>query len=58
MRGELSGCTEDLKDMGLLLLSYFDEKEDTMFVYVEDTCLAGKVQMDQLPLTPTIVVCG
>ncbi|KAK0152046.1 hypothetical protein N1851_006572 [Merluccius polli] len=58
MRGELSGCSEDLKDMVLLLLSYFDEKEDAMFVYVEDTCLAGEVQMDQLPLTPTIVVCG
>ena len=58
MRGELSGCSEDLKDMVLLLLSYFDEKEDAMFVYVENTCLAGEVQMDQLPLTPTIVVCG
>ncbi|XP_030284809.1 uncharacterized protein LOC115588357 [Sparus aurata] len=58
MRGELSGFSEDLKDMVLLLLSYFDEKEDAMFVYVEDTCLAGEVQMDQLPSTPTIVVCG
>ncbi|KAG5263565.1 hypothetical protein AALO_G00266190 [Alosa alosa] len=58
MRGEQSGCSEDLKDMMLLLLSYFDEKEDAMFFYVEDTCLAGEVQMDQLPLTPTIVVCG
>ncbi|KAI9525229.1 hypothetical protein NQZ68_009909 [Dissostichus eleginoides] len=42
MRGELSGCSEDVKDMVLLLLSYFDEKEDTMFCYVEDTCLAGE----------------
>lgn len=42
----------------LLLLSYFDEKEDAMFVYVEDTCLAWEVQMSQLSLTPTIVVCG
>jgi len=58
MRGELSGCSEDVKDMVLLLLSYFDEKEDTMFCYVEDTCLAGEVQMDQVQLTPTIVVCG
>ncbi|KAI9541828.1 hypothetical protein NQZ68_026289 [Dissostichus eleginoides] len=47
-----------VKDMVLLLLSYFDEKEDTMFCYVEDTCLAGEVQMDQVQLTPTIVVCG
>lgn len=58
MRGEVSGCSEDLKDMLLLLLSYFDEKEDAMICYVEDTCLAGEAQMDQVPLTPTIVVCG
>ena len=58
MRGELSGCSEDVKDLVLLLLSYFDEKEDVMFCYVEDTCLAGGVQMDQVRLTPTIVVCG
>ncbi|XP_035982663.1 uncharacterized protein LOC118557208 [Fundulus heteroclitus] len=58
MRGELSGCSEDLKDMVLLLLSYFDEKEDAIFCYVEDTCLAGEVHMDRVPLTPTIVVCG
>ncbi|KAL7826633.1 hypothetical protein AOLI_G00318420 [Acnodon oligacanthus] len=44
--------------MVLLLLSYFNEKEDVMFSYVEDTCLAGEVQMDQVQLTPTIVVCG
>ncbi|XP_066504840.1 uncharacterized protein [Hoplias malabaricus] len=56
--GEVSGCSEDIKEMVLLLLSYFDEKEDVMFCYVEDTCLAGEVQMDQVPLTPTIVVCG
>ncbi len=58
MRGELSGCSEGLKDMVLLLLSYFDEKEDAMFCYVGDTCLAEEVQMDQVPLTRTIVVCG
>ncbi|XP_034149423.1 uncharacterized protein LOC109615597 [Esox lucius] len=58
MRGELIGCSEDVKEMVLLLLSYFDEKEDVMFCYVEDTCLAGEVQMDQVHLTPTIVVCG
>ncbi|XP_055358744.1 uncharacterized protein LOC114841933 [Betta splendens] len=58
MRGELSGCSEELKEMLLLLLSYFDEKEDGMFYYVEDTCLAEEVQMDQVHLTPMIVVCG
>ncbi|KAK0155759.1 hypothetical protein N1851_001744 [Merluccius polli] len=52
-RRELSGCSEAVKEM--VLLSYFDEKEDTMFCYVEDT---GEVQMDQVHLTPTIVVCG
>lgn len=57
-RGELNGCSEDIKEMVLLLLSYFDEKEVAMFWYVEDTCLAGEVQLDQVPLTPTIVVCG
>ncbi|XP_041857249.1 uncharacterized protein LOC121650031 isoform X2 [Melanotaenia boesemani] len=57
-RGELSGCSEDIKEMVLLLLYYFDEKEEAMFCFVEDTCLAGEVQMNQVPLTPTIVVCG
>lgn len=56
MKGEVSGCSEDLKDMLLLLLSYFDEKEDAMIFYVEDTCLAGEAQ--KVPLTPTIVVSG
>ncbi|KAL6466697.1 hypothetical protein MHYP_G00245010 [Metynnis hypsauchen] len=58
MKGELSGCSEDVKEMVLLLLSYFNEKEDVMFSYMEDTCLAGELQMDQVQLTPTIVVCG
>ena len=31
MRGELCGLSEDVKEMVLLLLSYFDEKEDAMF---------------------------
>lgn len=57
VRGELSGCSEDVKEMVLLLLAYFDERENVMFSYVEDTCLAGEVQMDQVHLTPTIVVC-
>ncbi|KAL1246706.1 hypothetical protein QQF64_034363, partial [Cirrhinus molitorella] len=58
MRREHTGPSGDLLEMVLLLLSYFDEKEDVMFTYVEDTCLAEEVQMDQVPLTPTIVVCG
>ncbi|XP_050960132.1 uncharacterized protein LOC127161407 [Labeo rohita] len=58
MRREHTGPSGDVLEMVLLLLSYFDEKEDVMFTYVEDTCLAEEVQMDQVPLTPTIVVCG
>ncbi|KAK7922337.1 hypothetical protein WMY93_009239 [Mugilogobius chulae] len=48
IRGQQSGCSDDFKDMVLLLLSYFDEKEESMFFYVEDT----------LPLTPAVIVCG
>lgn len=58
MRGEHTVSSEDVTQMVLLLLAYFDEEEDVMFHYVEDTCLAGEVDMDQVPLTPTIVVCG
>lgn len=57
-REGLSGCSEDTEEMVLFLLSSFDEKEDTMFCYVDKTWLAGEVQMDQGHLTPTIVVCG
>lgn len=58
MKEQLSGCSEDVKEMLLLLLSYFNEKEDAMFYYVEDTCLAKEVLMDKVNLTPTLVVCG
>lgn len=44
--------------MVLLLMAYFDEREEMMLCNVEDTCLAGEVQTDKLPLTPTIIVCG
>ncbi|XP_063054121.1 uncharacterized protein LOC134468409 isoform X2 [Engraulis encrasicolus] len=55
---EHTGPSDKVLEMVLLLLSYFNEKEESMFTYVEDTCLADEVQMDQLPLTPNIVVCG
>ncbi|XP_029967518.1 uncharacterized protein LOC115402957 isoform X1 [Salarias fasciatus] len=59
LRGaELSGCSEDVKEMVLLLMAYFDESEENMLANVEDSCLAGQVQIDKLPLSPTIVVCG
>lgn len=38
MRGRQSGCSDDVKEMLLPLLSYFDEKA-SMFFYVDDTCL-------------------
>ncbi|XP_049437718.1 uncharacterized protein LOC125892035 [Epinephelus fuscoguttatus] len=59
LRGaELSGCSEDVKEMVLLLMAYFEEREEMMLSNVEDTCLAGEIQMDKLPVTPTIIVCG
>ncbi|XP_056455482.1 uncharacterized protein LOC130389639 isoform X2 [Gadus chalcogrammus] len=58
MRGQQSGCSDDVKEMLLLLLSYFDENEESMFFHVEDTCLAEEVQLEQVPLTPTVIVCG
>nr|XP_055065064.1 uncharacterized protein LOC129447378 isoform X4 [Misgurnus anguillicaudatus]XP_055065065.1 uncharacterized protein LOC129447378 isoform X4 [Misgurnus anguillicaudatus] len=58
MRGQIEGCSEDIKDLVLLLLAYFDEKEEMMFHYVEESCLVEDVQLDKLPATPCIVVCG
>ncbi|KAJ8356915.1 hypothetical protein SKAU_G00197090 [Synaphobranchus kaupii] len=58
LRGQLEGCSEDVKDMVLLLLPYFDEKEENLFHYVEDTVLAEEVQVESLPVTPCIIVCG
>ncbi|XP_076875209.1 uncharacterized protein LOC143525314 isoform X2 [Brachyhypopomus gauderio] len=58
LRGQLEGCSEDVKDMVLLLLSYFREKEETLLHYVEETCLAHEVQVESLPVTPCIIVCG
>ncbi|XP_076581875.1 uncharacterized protein LOC143317885 [Chaetodon auriga] len=57
MMGEQAVSTQ-VTEMVLLLLAYFDKRDDVMFHYVEDTCLAGEVVMDRVPLTPTIVVCG
>ncbi|KAL2096062.1 hypothetical protein ACEWY4_008210 [Coilia grayii] len=58
IRGQQSGCSDDVKEILLLLLSYFDEKEESLFSYVEDTCLAEEVQLEQVLLTPTLIVCG
>lgn len=58
MRGQESGCSDDVKEMLLLLLSYFDEKEESLFFHVDDTCLAEEVQLEQVLLTPALIVCG
>ncbi|RXN38228.1 hypothetical protein ROHU_001312 [Labeo rohita] len=58
LRCQPEGCSEDLKDVVLLLLAYFDEKEEVMFHYVEESCLAEDVDVDKLPATPCIIVCG
>lgn len=58
LRGRKEGCSEDLKDMLLLLLCYFDEKEENLFHYVEETCLPNEVDVESLPVTPCIIVCG
>ncbi|XP_037554240.1 uncharacterized protein LOC119430829 [Nematolebias whitei] len=57
LRGQQSGCSEDVKEMVLLLLNYFDEKE-SMFFYVDETSLAEDVQLEQVAVTPAIIVCG
>ncbi|XP_043955131.1 uncharacterized protein LOC122821358 [Gambusia affinis] len=58
LKGELDGYSEDVKELMLLLLCYFNENEEAMFFCVEDTCLAEEVQMENVSLTPTIIVCG
>lgn len=57
-RGPDSGCSDDVKEMILLLLTYFDEREETLFCYVEDTCPPEEVELENLPLTPAVIVCG
>lgn len=58
MRGQQSGCSDGFKEMILLLLSCFDEKESSMFFHVENPCLAEEVQLERVPLTPSIIVCA
>lgn len=57
-KGQLDGCSEDIIQMVLLLLAHFGEKEEDLFHCVEETCLAEEVQMEKLPPTPCIIVCG
>ncbi|KAL1268602.1 hypothetical protein QQF64_033965 [Cirrhinus molitorella] len=55
LRGQRNGCSEDVTDMILLLLSYFDEKEELLLHYVEETSLAKDAELENLPVTPFCV---
>uniref|UniRef100_A0AAY4B042 Uncharacterized protein n=1 Tax=Denticeps clupeoides TaxID=299321 RepID=A0AAY4B042_9TELE len=57
-RGRSSGCSEELVEMVLLLLAHFGEKEERLFHCIEMTSLPGEVQMENVPPTPCIIVCG
>lgn len=56
--GQSTGCSGEVIQMVLLLLAHFDEKEEHMFHFVEKTSLAEEVQMDGVPPTPCLIVCG
>ena len=47
-----SGCSDDVIEM--LLLSYFEE--ESMFLHVKARCLAEEVHLEQVLLTPTVIV--
>lgn len=57
-RSQSSGCSEELIEMVLLLLAHFGEKEEHLFLYIEKTSLAEEVQMENVPATPCLIVCG
>lgn len=42
----------------LLLLAHFKDKQEKMFVHVDDTAIASEIDTTKLPETPCIVVCG
>ncbi|XP_039622795.1 uncharacterized protein LOC120537715 [Polypterus senegalus] len=54
-RGQLEGGSKDVKDMVILLLAYFEERQEVMFHHVEESFLAEDV-VDKLPVTPCIIV--
>ncbi|XP_034039436.1 uncharacterized protein LOC117522160 [Thalassophryne amazonica] len=57
-RGYSTGCSEEVIQMVLLLLAHFNEKEEHLFHFVEKTTLAEEVQMETVPPTPCLIVCG
>lgn len=58
LRGHIEGCSEDVKDMVLFLLAYFGDKEENLFHYVDQTCVAKEVPVERLPANLCIIVCG
>ncbi|XP_040894564.1 uncharacterized protein LOC121182230 [Toxotes jaculatrix] len=57
-RGHSTGCSEEVIQMVLLLLAHFDEKKEHLFQFIEKTSLAEEVQMENVPPTPCLIVCG
>ncbi|XP_024908468.1 uncharacterized protein LOC112486333 [Cynoglossus semilaevis] len=57
-RGQSTCCSEEIIQMVLLLLAHFDEKEEHLFHFVEKMSLAEEVQMENVPPTPCLIVCG
>lgn len=57
-RGQSTGCSEELIQLVLLLLAHFNEKEEHLFHFIEKSSLAEEVQMENVPPTPCLIVCG
>ncbi|KAF6718832.1 hypothetical protein FQA47_007296, partial [Oryzias melastigma] len=57
-KGQSNRCSQEVNEMLLLLLAHFGEKEQLLFRCVEMTSQAEDVEMDDVPPTPFIIVCG
>ncbi|XP_044187381.1 uncharacterized protein LOC122967041 [Thunnus albacares] len=56
-KGPSGRCTEII-EMFILLMTRFTEKEESLFHFVDDTCLAHEIELQRLPPNPCIIVCG
>lgn len=50
-------CTGTI-EMIILLMTHFAEKDESLFHFVDDTCLAQEIDREKLPPNPCIIVCG
>ncbi|CAL9705219.1 unnamed protein product [Knipowitschia caucasica] len=57
-RGQSTGTSEELIEMVVLLLAHFAEKEEHLLQFIDKTSLAEDVQMENVPPTPCLIVCG